>query len=137
MSCLFFFFFQAEDGIRDYKVTGVQTCALPISPISRGARYPLERFRAPREIGVRNPRQSAGHRHRPLGAGLIRDRDSQTRPSSDDPLRRRSVPAPPRLDPAEPERSVLTDPGRKPGGQGKAGATGVTSAPRPSTAAPA
>src|SRR5215467_7082306 len=29
-----FFFFQAEDGIRDYKVTGVQTCALPI------CRYP-------------------------------------------------------------------------------------------------
>src|SRR5256885_4609173 len=28
-----FFFFQAEDGIRDYKVTGVQTCALPISLI--------------------------------------------------------------------------------------------------------
>ena len=27
---LFFFFFQVEDGIRDYKVTGVQTCALPI-----------------------------------------------------------------------------------------------------------
>src|SRR5256885_13005686 len=27
-----FFFFQAEDGIRDYKVTGVQTCALPIFP---------------------------------------------------------------------------------------------------------
>src|SRR5688500_20258702 len=26
------FFYQAEDGIRDYKVTGVQTCALPISP---------------------------------------------------------------------------------------------------------
>src|SRR5205807_4252590 len=25
-------FFQARDGIRDYKVTGVQTCALPISP---------------------------------------------------------------------------------------------------------
>src|SRR5205085_3913754 len=28
---LFFFFFQAEDGIRDLTVTGVQTCALPIS----------------------------------------------------------------------------------------------------------
>src|SRR5207244_9458352 len=28
--CLFFFFFQAEDGIRDDLVTGVQTCALPI-----------------------------------------------------------------------------------------------------------
>src|SRR6266850_5542254 len=27
---MIFFFFQAEDGIRDYKVTGVQTCALPI-----------------------------------------------------------------------------------------------------------
>src|SRR5690625_7488298 len=27
-----FFFFQAEDGIRDGHVTGVQTCALPISP---------------------------------------------------------------------------------------------------------
>src|SRR5438876_7588590 len=27
----FFFFFQAEDGIRDGRVTGVQTCALPIS----------------------------------------------------------------------------------------------------------
>src|SRR6266478_8451663 len=28
----FFFFFQAEDGIRDLTVTGVQTCALPICP---------------------------------------------------------------------------------------------------------
>src|SRR3989442_1930553 len=27
---MFFFFFQAEDGIRDADVTGVQTCALPI-----------------------------------------------------------------------------------------------------------
>src|SRR2546422_5095782 len=34
VSCViffFFFFFQAEDGIRDVAVTGVQTCALPIS----------------------------------------------------------------------------------------------------------
>src|SRR5690606_31535368 len=29
----FFFFFQAEDGIRDFHVTGVQTCALPISDV--------------------------------------------------------------------------------------------------------
>ena len=28
--CFLFFFFQAEDGIRDDLVTGVQTCALPI-----------------------------------------------------------------------------------------------------------
>src|SRR5215208_8102304 len=32
-----FFFFQAEDGIRDGHVTGVQTCALPISPTWSGA----------------------------------------------------------------------------------------------------
>src|SRR5437588_3130482 len=31
MASLNFFFFQAEDGIRDHCVTGVQTCALPIS----------------------------------------------------------------------------------------------------------
>src|SRR5690554_7038247 len=33
--CVFFFFFQAEDGIRDADVTGVQTCALPISLLQR------------------------------------------------------------------------------------------------------
>src|SRR5690554_8171267 len=32
MSLIVFFFFQAEDGIRDADVTGVQTCALPILP---------------------------------------------------------------------------------------------------------
>src|SRR3990170_4006083 len=31
-TAVFFFFFQAEDGIRDDLVTGVQTCALPICP---------------------------------------------------------------------------------------------------------
>src|SRR5262249_58358241 len=31
------FFFQAEDGIRDWSVTGVQTCALPISQAARAA----------------------------------------------------------------------------------------------------
>src|SRR2546422_6662959 len=33
-----FFFFQAEDGIRDVAVTGVQTCALPISVLDLGKR---------------------------------------------------------------------------------------------------
>src|SRR5690606_40372958 len=32
----FLFFFQAEDGIRDFHVTGVQTCALPISGMISG-----------------------------------------------------------------------------------------------------
>src|SRR5256885_5511954 len=36
---LFFFFFQAEDGIRDYKVTGVQTCALPILEVELDRRH--------------------------------------------------------------------------------------------------
>src|SRR5437763_4357746 len=36
MFIFFFFFFQAEDGIRDTSVTGVQTCALPISQKSGG-----------------------------------------------------------------------------------------------------
>ena len=33
------FFLQAEDGMRDYDVTGVQTCALPIGSISIGVNY--------------------------------------------------------------------------------------------------
>src|SRR2546422_4047353 len=37
---VFFFFFQAEDGIRDVAVTGVQTCALPISPDAPGTGGP-------------------------------------------------------------------------------------------------
>src|ERR1022692_291572 len=39
-ACLIVFFFQAEDGIRDYKVTGVQTCALPIYVV-RSRRSPF------------------------------------------------------------------------------------------------
>src|SRR5215475_5230299 len=53
-SCLFFFFFfQAEDGIRDFHVTGVQTCALPISPGSRRSaarRRPRRARRRPRAL---------------------------------------------------------------------------------------
>src|SRR5215210_1967545 len=37
---IFFFFFQAEDGIRDTSVTGVQTCALPISTGQDGTDLP-------------------------------------------------------------------------------------------------
>src|SRR5215467_11952370 len=59
--CLVFFFFQAEDGIRDYKVTGVQTCALPISHAGaarsgqrhdRRAGGPCERGRRPAALGM-------------------------------------------------------------------------------------
>src|SRR5256885_16006028 len=49
--CAVFFFFQAEDGIRDYKVTGVQTCALPISGRQAPHGGPLARDRAARRGG--------------------------------------------------------------------------------------
>src|SRR2546430_1643191 len=45
---LFFFFFQAEDGIRDLTVTGVQTCALPIC----GVEGMVEAIRFARESGL-------------------------------------------------------------------------------------
>src|SRR5574340_1719051 len=52
----FFFFFQAEDGIRDLLVTGVQTCALPIllsaCPSIRGVQ-----MRTNSESGIPNDRQ--------------------------------------------------------------------------------
>src|SRR5256885_9389927 len=42
---VYFFFFQAEDGIRDYKVTGVQTCALPILRIIASETSPSSSMR--------------------------------------------------------------------------------------------
>src|SRR5690606_41189403 len=41
---IFIYFLQAEDGIRDYHVTGVQTCALPILSISMGIEFPSNVF---------------------------------------------------------------------------------------------
>src|SRR5262249_58437505 len=53
-----FFFFQAEDGIRDWSVTGVQTCALPISRYDDGGARPALRF--PRRYGsARGSRRGA------------------------------------------------------------------------------
>src|SRR2546430_9220795 len=53
----FFFFFQAEDGIRDLTVTGVQTCALPISRALRADPRELGPFANPalHEVGDRLP----------------------------------------------------------------------------------
>src|SRR5947209_14490109 len=57
-TCLFFFF-QAEDGIRDIGVTGVQTCALPI--FAERPRRP-ERRRNPQIVGRGSPRRNLGSR---------------------------------------------------------------------------
>src|SRR3712207_7698715 len=54
------FFFQAEDGIRDIGVTGVQTCALPISrrrPRRAARREPIERRRTRRRPALLPPSQ--------------------------------------------------------------------------------
>src|SRR2546430_4492125 len=55
MIALFFFFFQAEDGIRDLTVTGVQTCALPISAdqmrLDQGEGTRSAHHRASRQLG--------------------------------------------------------------------------------------
>src|SRR6516165_5633769 len=51
---LFFFFFQAEDGIRDLTVTGVQTCALPIWCLIAHARGKRRRDRGDAD-GTRRP----------------------------------------------------------------------------------
>src|SRR5690606_41080692 len=49
------FFFQAEDGIRDFHVTGVQTCALPISWFSPDCRhYSRAKGVVPRSKAVRS-----------------------------------------------------------------------------------
>src|SRR5437773_7381885 len=64
---IFFFFFQAEDGIRDRDVTGVQTCALPISlhlelEKSRALSYFLRvpRSRGSEQVAASQPGQKSG-----------------------------------------------------------------------------
>src|SRR5256885_9581980 len=72
----FIFFFQAEDGIRDYKVTGVQTCALPIS-----LKKPVRR----RSIAIR-PRERRGQVEASLRTGS-RTRIATTSSSKANPKR--------------------------------------------------
>ena len=71
-------FFQAEDGIRDYDVTGVQTCALPIStfPVSRPTRSlpvksvnPTQRKNCGNTSNLKNPT-------RDVDQNLVTDCDS-------------------------------------------------------------
>src|SRR2546429_4088654 len=84
---LFFFFFQAEDGIRDVAVTGVQTCALPIfgyvtndwqlSPIiaaQNGLPYSLVTSGTPSNLTTSSTDPVTGNittiTYRPLGGGV-------------------------------------------------------------------
>src|SRR2546422_7720350 len=68
-SFIVFFFFQAEDGIRDVAVTGVQTCALPISCGSSRARQPS----ASRHVQA-NRSSCCGRAKTPRGLEMPQDR---------------------------------------------------------------
>src|SRR5438034_10087953 len=71
---LIFFFFQAEDGIRDHCVTGVQTCALPISA---ALRRPRCRGRAGgQDEGLGFPERQGGRGSRRI---LVRERSEERR----------------------------------------------------------
>src|SRR5258708_11495930 len=72
--CFDFFFFQAEDGIRDDLVTGVQTCALPISlpdPSSGGGNISIVGFSAPLTTEILPPPDEGSGRE-VLGMMLLR-----------------------------------------------------------------
>src|SRR2546430_13433681 len=62
MVAVFFFFFQAEDGIRDLTVTGVQTCALPIfvAAVNPGSRLALYSRPNGNPVGVLSSRTVYG-----------------------------------------------------------------------------
>src|SRR5215213_5996879 len=66
---VYFFFFQAEDGIRDWSVTGVQTCALPISIGTRDGARDLERGVA--GAARRHPDASPTYRPQPAGLSTV------------------------------------------------------------------
>src|SRR5438309_9786667 len=60
---ILFFFFQAEDGIRDGTVTGVQTCALPIFSLVRGTRFSSDKIRYGRAWAESAPLWRRRHAH--------------------------------------------------------------------------
>src|SRR3989442_6982576 len=71
--CFIFFFFQAEDGIRDADVTGVQTCALPISSARRHRVRALLRHvrgEGPRRRPARTARAAAARDAKLTGGGV-------------------------------------------------------------------
>src|SRR2546427_6216255 len=84
MVSLSFFFFQAEDGIRDLTVTGVQTCALPISSIGLW----------PAGQGAGDQRRLGGDRHQSSArrqGSHVRRQHPQGRTSSEGCARKEAV----------------------------------------------
>src|SRR5690606_39781623 len=60
LPCIQFFFFQAEDGIRVFHVTGVQTCALPILVVGRRDDPRPPAIRGPYRAAMRPASHSGG-----------------------------------------------------------------------------
>src|SRR6266566_8829369 len=77
MCIFFFFFFQAEDGIRDYKVTGVQTCALPIFAVTTGT---TRREEWARQARLRRPHGILGDLRDVLGWVADAEKTASARP---------------------------------------------------------
>src|SRR5690349_24489763 len=70
---MFFFFFQAEDGIRDLYVTGVQTCALPIYSDQYGqafAGFLAEHAKAKLGVEPKDVKVALIHEDGPYGVGV-------------------------------------------------------------------
>src|SRR5262249_58147302 len=81
---IFFFFFQAEDGIRDWSVTGVQTCALPIYQFLPGFyQHPRAGSLIPNSASTRG----TGLQARQCGAQRSRDRQRPARDAVDEDMR--------------------------------------------------
>src|SRR5207249_9653349 len=96
--CVIFFFFQAEDGIRDRNVTGVQTCALPISIAGTVPRAPARRAPGTRPPGEPHPYAAGGgstpdtaRRIKVAGCFCWRDTFSMRVPTKRGPLDRKST----------------------------------------------
>src|SRR5437762_9798808 len=73
------FFFQAEDGIRDTSVTGVQTCALPISSRHRGPRGPARPGRSRARTEARGARSEERRVGKECRSGWSRYHDKKSR----------------------------------------------------------
>src|SRR4051794_41888902 len=105
--CFVFFFFQAEDGIRDGRVTGVQTCALPICAYPAVRRVPGagQARRSPggenrhqrseeRRVGKEGRiRGGAGHLKKKKKEGVVsgRVREKEKKKSGENAKKRRGV----------------------------------------------
>src|SRR5207244_7536250 len=75
-------FFQAEDGIRDDLVTGVQTCALPIYKNRRLRRFPARKLPQPHRLKLQHHRIRRGP-----GKWLLFGRERRRRLRISEPLR--------------------------------------------------